>query len=809
MVSRSLVLELLARTGRYRSELRRAVDETHRLDRSIDRVVKSGARLGAVGLGAIAAGAAVVGTQAVQAFLPFEASLARIEGLVGVDAAVVADFADQIKDLAVATGRGPQELADALFFITSAGLEGADALDALDASARAATAGLGDTALIADAVTSAVNAYGSEMLSASEATDILVATVREGKAEAAALTGSLGRVIPIAANLGVEFNEVGAAVAALTRGGLSADEAVTALRQVLVSLLDPSSQARTQIAELGLSVGGLQQQLADQGLLATLSTLETSFDGNSDAMATVFGNVRALTGVLGLLGGNADQTRQIFGELEGAAGSLDSAFEVAAGTGAFTFAQAWAEIQVQLIEIGEEILPALLDAFREIQPAIGPALLAVGDLTVAATKFATEAAPAVVGALEFMAAGAENFAIGQLRAQRGLESFVEGLTFGLAGDSIFTEADGELQALLETVRATLGAFASGADRVDTLAAAMAALERAGKATPKNLADLAAAVGATDAEMGRASATIRDHADALGLDADQVQFLEDITARFRSSLEDTNRETAIAAMQARLAAEAEAYFAAQAAAADAALESAEPTVRTYQRTIADMVDDIQAASDEHLRLSDIMRSAADPVFKAAKSMENYNKVLDDIGPAGERTAEEQLRLAEALLTLQSDLDAMDADTLRLAMEAIGQALGISTTGVQDLLEQLGILDGYTAAVFIELHTTGIAGEDISIGDVVPSGTFTKLAGGGQYSAGEPILVGESGPELQIPDRAGQIIPNNQLRGFGGNVTTSNTIQINHPTSGNLREDLRLAGMLGGIGQDLQGSPLLAV
>ena len=107
---------------------------------------------------------------------------------------------------------------------TSAGFEGKEALDVLEASAKAAAAGLGETKQVADAVTSAVNAYGIENLSAARSTDILVATVREGKAEADSIAGALGQVLPAASELGVEFAELGGTIAALTRIGLGADQ---------------------------------------------------------------------------------------------------------------------------------------------------------------------------------------------------------------------------------------------------------------------------------------------------------------------------------------------------------------------------------------------------------------------------------------------------------------------------------------------------------------------------------------------------------------------------------------------------------
>lgn len=47
-----------------------------------------------------------------------------------------------------------------------------------------------------------------------------------------------------------------------------------------------------------------------------------------------------------------------------------------------------------------------------------------------------------------------------------------------------------------------------------------------------------------------------------------------------------------------------------------------------------------------------------------------------------------------------------------------------------------------------------------------------AAGGTYTAGQPMVVGEQGPELMVPGSSGTIIPNNKL---GGNTTVNITIQ----------------------------------
>jgi hypothetical protein len=48
-----------------------------------------------------------------------------------------------------------------------------------------------------------------------------------------------------------------------------------------------------------------------------------------------------------------------------------------------------------------------------------------------------------------------------------------------------------------------------------------------------------------------------------------------------------------------------------------------------------------------------------------------------------------------------------------------------------------------------------------------GKAQVLAAGGRYQAGQPRIVGEKGPELDIPDHAGMIVPNHKM-GSGSGV-----------------------------------------
>ena len=136
------------------------------------------------------------GGTAIKAASDFEASMTKIESLVGLSSEAVEGFTADVRRLSGKTAQAPKDLADAMFFITSAGLRGADATETLEAAAKAAAVGLGETAVIADLATSALNAYGAENLSATQATDVMVAAVREGKLNADELAVSMGRVLP-------------------------------------------------------------------------------------------------------------------------------------------------------------------------------------------------------------------------------------------------------------------------------------------------------------------------------------------------------------------------------------------------------------------------------------------------------------------------------------------------------------------------------------------------------------------------------------------------------------------------------------
>ena len=634
-----------------------------RADKSLSKFGKAAGKVTSALKSKTALAFAAVGAAAAKMASDFESSMTKIETLVGRSAAEVERMEHAVKQLAGETARAPNELAEAMFFIASAGLEGSAATDVLTASARASAVGLGDTATIADLATSALNAYGAENLSAVKATDILTAAVREGKLQSDELAGSMGRVLPIASAMGVGFDEVGAAFAALSRTGTNASEAATQLRQILASILRPTKQSEEAMQGLGLSAAGLRQQIKDEGLLSVLKTLAETFDGQSDAAALVFGNIRALMGVMDLLGKNSGTTEEIFGRMADTTGMVDQAFERVAETSGFKMNQAMTDLKLTMIELGDAILPVvvpIIEGFASVvsmftrvseasriakaeQDELTAAFAAEGDeatllvgrldsiierhnLLTASTGTAASAIEeftgqsVLLGAALRMGVGAELEALG-LTA----EQFEAALSGGTDEFQRFAEA-----AKPEKLRGAISneeLIASLREQEGAIGAVTNALADQFDGTAEGRAELKALLGtlsATSAAYASHSETLRENAQATLENADKQRELVDIlgaqivegaiaAAHATGDYESMLRNLTRWADQATIALEAEA--AATALAAEA-VASADRATIAYAKTQGDLANATEELDFEHLALLETERrrkSAANTRF----------------------------------------------------------------------------------------------------------------------------------------------------------------------------------------------------
>ena len=304
------------------------------------------------------AGIAAIG---VKMAVDLESSFSKVENLVGITGTALDKFKDGVKDVSGEVGKTQGELAEALFTITSAGEKGGAALDVLRSSAKASVIGLGETKDVAKATTAIMQAYKDTNITAAESVNLLAKTVKAGNLEASELAPSIGKVLPLAAQMGISFEEVGANIATFTRLGISASEATNSLKAVLSNLIKPGKQAQEALAKYGLSAEGVRDSIKKNGLAATLQDLIKKFDGNTTALGHVFGSVEGFANVLGTAGAQGKEYTEILKSMSDGVDIVEQGFEKASETANQKFQKSLVKLQNISITIGNVLLPILTE----------------------------------------------------------------------------------------------------------------------------------------------------------------------------------------------------------------------------------------------------------------------------------------------------------------------------------------------------------------------------------------------------------------------------------------------------------------
>ena len=384
-----------------------------------------------------------IGAAGVKMAADFGSSMTKIRTLVGASAEELKSYEKDVLSLSSTTGIAADQLAEGLFFITSAGLSGQEAIDALAVSAKAAAMGMGDMTDIGSALTSVMKAYESDGMDAARAGDLLHETLKQGKFEAGEFMSRLGRVIPTAAAAGIEFEELGAAAATMSKLSGDAASTLTGLNQLMMKLLNPSAEQVEILDTLGMSYGDLAAML-DESLMGTLQFLFTELEGTDDMLLKMFGSSKAVTAALSTMGLQSETYTDVLDGMNNSMGNVAEGFDILGTDAGFKFQKALNQVKLVLIDIGNQVMPLVLKGLEKLQGAmnwwssldqdmknlittmalvaasIGPIVSVIGSLTVAFSALLTPVGLAV--------AAISAFAVGFAYVRENWEAFKERLS---------------------------------------------------------------------------------------------------------------------------------------------------------------------------------------------------------------------------------------------------------------------------------------------------------------------------------------------------------------------------------------------
>lgn len=336
--------------------------------------------LGAVAAGVLAVGLVAAGAKMAQMAGNFQQATTQLVTAAGEQRSAIDSVRKAILDMAPQVATPVMELVKGMYMVESAGFHGAAGLQVLRMAAMGARLEGADLGTVANAVTSALNAYGYGANRAAFVTNVMLAAVGQGKMKMQDMAASLKNVLPAAAAAHISLTDVAAAIATMTQQGDPAVSAATHLRQVILALEAPAKAGRTALESIGLTT----QQVTDEmrkslpGTLALIvDHLKKKFPEGSaaynEALKNIAGGNKQLLGILELTGGHLSTFEENVKKVTGAAkqgGNSIAGWSLVQQNFNFKLDAAKAAMEAAGIKLGMVLLPALSKVLGFVTPLI-------------------------------------------------------------------------------------------------------------------------------------------------------------------------------------------------------------------------------------------------------------------------------------------------------------------------------------------------------------------------------------------------------------------------------------------------------
>ena len=265
-------------------------------------------------------------------------------------------FSQFSKDMGVL----PEQVVPALYQSLSAGVPPDNVFSFLTTAEKTAIGGVTDLTTAVDGLSTVTNAYGQDVISAQQASDIMFTGVRLGKTTIDELSGSLGQVIPQAVASGVSFDQVTAALAALTVQGIDTNMAATDLRQMLVEL---SKSGQVAFTNFQAASGQTFPDFIASGhnVADALAVMNDYAQANGKSIGDMFGSVQAATAAMDLSGQHAQLFNTDIKQMGDSAGATQKAYDQMDQGIQRNMDKISANIAALKIQLGQELAPALAE----------------------------------------------------------------------------------------------------------------------------------------------------------------------------------------------------------------------------------------------------------------------------------------------------------------------------------------------------------------------------------------------------------------------------------------------------------------
>ena len=328
----------------------------------------------------VTAGITALGTAAVKTTADVDSSMSQVQATLGITKDAMSDLngesvntMDALRDLAKQMGSetafSASECADAMNYLALAGYDTQEIYDTLPIVLNLAAAGGIDLASASDMVTDAMSALGMETSEADTMVDQMAKTASSTNTSVAQLGEGILTIGATARTVKGGTAELNTALGILANNGIKGAEGGTHLRNVILSLQNPTDKAASQMEALGVSVYDSEGNM--RSLNDILGDLNTSMEGmtaqeKANIISQIFNktDLSAVNALLANTGETWDDLQQSIIDSGGAAQQMaDTQLDNLSGQ--LTLLKS--ALEGLAISFGEILMPIVRSAVEKIQ----------------------------------------------------------------------------------------------------------------------------------------------------------------------------------------------------------------------------------------------------------------------------------------------------------------------------------------------------------------------------------------------------------------------------------------------------------
>lgn len=280
-----------------------------RAQQQIKSLESTARRLGTLSF--FAGGAAIVSTT--RTIIDFQREMSRTGALVNATDQEFGQLTDKARELGSSTLFSAKEAAAGFAFLAQAGFETNEILESSEDFLNLAAAASLDLATTMDIASNIMQGFGLEAEQSGRAVDVLSNIAASSNTNVLDLGEAMKQIGPVAAAGSVEIESAAAAVGLLANAGIKGSLSGTSLRNIILRLSDPTSEAKKAIASLGLTINELNP--ASNSMVEIFQRIKAGMDGAEDsamalgAASDIFGLRAAASGLV--LSSNVEELERL------------------------------------------------------------------------------------------------------------------------------------------------------------------------------------------------------------------------------------------------------------------------------------------------------------------------------------------------------------------------------------------------------------------------------------------------------------------------------------------------------------------